>query len=233
MKPTVLFISCEHAVNHVPADYHPLLAPTDPILKTHRAMDFGALTLAKAMSEACQCEYINATVSRLLIDCNRSVTHPHCFSEYTASLPAKDKQHLLTHYYQPYRQAVEAAIQAKITQGAQVFHISSHSFTPVFQGKTRNNGIGLLYDPKRHGEKEVARQWQGLLSQQTHYRVRMNYPYRGSNDGFTSHLRKCHPEQDYLGLELEVNQILVNDADSFKPLITALSSSLQELLQLL
>ena len=104
----------------------------------------------------------------------------------------------------------------------------------MFEGITRNAGIGLLYDPKRHGEKEVAREWAGLLNQQTPtYRVRMNYPYSGSSDGFTTTLRKQHPEKDYLGIELEINQTLVKDEESLNAVISALSQSLKELLQLL
>jgi len=40
-------------------------------------------------------------------------------------------------------------------------------------------------------------------------RVRRNYPYRGSADGFTTYLRTCFPPFRYLGIELEVNQRFV------------------------
>jgi hypothetical protein len=36
--------------------------------------------------------------------------------------------------------------------------------------------------------------------------VRLNYPYRGSADGLTTHLRRLHPNSDYAGIEIEVNQ---------------------------
>jgi hypothetical protein len=36
--------------------------------------------------------------------------------------------------------------------------------------------------------------------------VRLNYPYRGSSDGLTTHLRRLHRDSDYAGVELEVNQ---------------------------
>ena len=234
MKPTVLFISCEHAVNTVPPAYLPLFQQHQDLLETHRGKDFGALEIATHLSKTFDCELTVATVSRLLIDCNRSINNAHCFSEITQAFPALDKQKIIDTYYLPYRKKTETIIQNLINSGHQVLHISSHSFTPVFEGITRNAGIGLLYDPKRHGEKEVAREWAGLLNQQTPtYRVRMNYPYSGSSDGFTTTQRKQHPEKDYLGIELEINQTLVKDEESLNAVISALSQSLKELLQLL
>lgn len=234
MKPTVLFISCEHAVNEVPKPYLHLFHRHESILQTHRAIDFGALEIALHLSKVFACEYNLASVTRLLIDCNRSLSNAHCFSEFTQELPQNEKQKLIDEYYLPYRTKTEALIQKHIDLGHQVLHISSHSFTPVFNGVTRNAGICLLYDPSRHGEKEVAREWRGLLSQYTpSYRVRMNYPYRGVSDGFTSTLRKKHPEKNYLGLELEINQTLVEDKESLHTLITILAESLKELMLLL
>ncbi len=234
MKSTILFISCEHAVNTVPPAYLPLFKPYQGLMETHRGKDFGALDIATHLCKTFHCEHAIATVSRMVIDCNRSINHPHCFSEVTRDLPPLEKQKIIDTYYLPYRKKTETIIQNLIDQGHQVLHVSSHSFTPVFEGITRNAGIGLLYDPKRHGEKEVAREWRGLLNQQTPtYRVRMNYPYIGTSDGFTTALRKKHPEKDYLGIELEVNQTLVEDKASLNTLISALSQSLKELLQLL
>ena len=233
MKPTILFLSCEHAVNTVPPAYGHLFHQHESLLQTHRAIDFGAKEIALHISQTIGCDYTLATVTRLLIDCNRSLNNTSCFSEVTQHLPSAEKQQLIDQYYLPYRQQTENVINSHISRGYQVFQLSCHSFTPVFNDIPRSAGIGLLYDPKRHGEKEVARQWQGLLSLQTGYRIRMNYPYTGSSDGFTSHLRKLHPETDYLGLELEVNQALVQDKAIFETLTHTLSNSLNDLLQLL
>lgn len=233
MKPTILLLSCEHAVNTVPPAYLHAFHQHEALLHTHRAVDFGALDIAMHLSKTLNCHYTSATITRLLIDCNRSLTHAHCFSAVTQPLSDIEKQQLIDKYYLPYRQQTETLIKNHIKDGYQVFHLSCHSFTPVLNGITRNAGIGLLYDPKRHGEKEVARQWHGILSQQTDYRLRMNYPYRGNSFGFTNDLRKRYPESDYLGLELEVNQALVQDKKALDTLMKALSSSLGELLQML
>lgn len=233
MKPTHLFISCEHATNAVPAEFRHLFHDNSPLLDTHRGLDFGAFDVATHLIKTFGCDSTIATVTRLLIDCNRSLRHPHCFSEFSQSLSSKDKQTLIDKYYQPYRDQVETLIKKHILQNHQVLHISCHSFTPVFNGLTRNAGIGLLYDPMHHGEKEVARQWRGLLAERIEVRIRMNYPYRGSSNGLTTSLRRHYGEKDYLGIELEMNQTLVEDKALFESLKTVLSASLEDLLQLL
>lgn len=234
MKPIALLISCEHAVNTVPKAYLDLFKGHEDVLRTHRGIDLGALEIAHHLSQIFACDYTQATVSRLLIDCNRSLTHPHCFSTFTAHLTVEQKQTLIDQYYLPFRQKTEQFIQTHVDNGAQVLHLSIHSFTPELNGIQRNAGIGLLYDHARHGEKEVARIWRGLLLQQTPtYRVRMNYPYHGNSDGFPTAMRKRYTEHDYLGFEVETNQALLHDKTSREAVAQVFSSSLQELLQCL
>lgn len=234
MKPIYLFISCEHAVNHVPPAYAHLFHKHKPILDTHQAVDFGACEIATQISQQLACDYVEAQVTRLLIDCNRSLSHPRCFSDFTKMRPSPEKQALITKYYLPFREQSETLIQTNISQGYQILHISLHTFTPSLHGKIRQTGIGILYDPSRHGEKEVARQWKAILAQQTpQYKTRMNYPYQGVSNGFTSNLREKHPEKDYLGFELEINQTLTQHETTLNLVKTALIQSLRDLLELL
>jgi hypothetical protein len=60
-------------------------------------------------------------------------------------------------------------------------------------------------------------------------RIRCNYPYRGTADGLVRSLRHRFSYQDYLGLELEVNQALLNGHKSFPPF---LAGSLLETLKI-
>ena len=234
MKPTVCVLSCEHAVNTIPAPYQPLFSQHEAVLQTHRGIDIGALEIARHLHKTLACKFEQATVSRLLIDCNRSLNHKQCFFFFFKTLSAKDKQTLIDTYYRPYLENLQPIIKNHIDQGAQVLHLSIHSFTPELNGKIRNAAIGLLYDYTRHGEREVARVWRGLIELQTPaFRVRMNYPYHGKSDGFTSHLRKVHNEHDYLGLEIECNQALLSEDESRKEVATVLATSLQELMQVL
>ncbi len=234
IKPFALLISCEHAVNTVPSAYRGLFHGHESILQTHRAVDIGAFDIACHLSQRFPCDFMHASVSRLLIDCNRSLSHAHCFSEFTKKRPESEKQHLIDGYYRPFREPTENLIKSHIQQGLKVLHLSIHSFTPELHGKTRNADIGLLYDHTRLGEQAVARIWRGLLRQQAPaYSVRMNYPYHGKTDGFASALRKQYSENDYLGFEVECNQALVSNKNTQEEMAFALSSSLSELLPLL
>lgn len=228
MKPVSVVLSCEHAVNTVPDPYLYLFTKEMPVLQTHRAIDFGASDIVAYLAQALGIEYTSATVTRLLIDCNRSLKNRGCFSSFVEPLSHTEKQSLIEQYYVPYRTAVQNAIQAKINANYQVLHLSIHSFTPILNGVTRNAEIGLLYDPMRHGEKEVARVFRGILIKQTDWRIRMNYPYEGKSDGFTSALRKLYHEQDYLGFEIECNQALIKT--HLNIIQQQLAASIQELL---
>src|SRR5690606_4308281 len=101
-----------------------------------------------------------STTSRLLIDLNRSIGHPKLYSEATRGAPADVRREILARHYLPYRDAVEAAVEAATARGARVIHVSSHSFTPVLDGVVRDADIGLLYDPARSGESALCRRWQ-------------------------------------------------------------------------
>ena len=226
MKKIALVISCEHAVDSIPVPYQSLFVPFKNLLASHRGIDFGALAIAEHLSKQISCDFIQATTTRLLVDCNKSVNHSHCFSEVTRDLPSEEKQRILDLYYWPFRQKVMAAIKKHIEQGSQVWHVSVHSFTPVLDGIVRNADIGFLYDPRRALEKAMARQWKMEIQKQTpEYKIRMNYPYLGVSDGFTSKMRKTYTSEVYLGIELESNQALTQNTqnlDSLKILAISL-----------
>ena len=226
MKPLALVISCEHAVNTVPEAYRHLF-PTDMLLvKTHQAIDFGAAEQAEHIAAITHSDYFAATISRLLIDCNRSLTHKHCFSAWTKHLPPSEKANLIQHYYQPFRQSVIQCIEQYIALGKHVLHLSIHSFTPILHGITRQADIGLLYDPKRINEKTLAYHLRKLLIKNASYRVRMNYPYRGTSDGFTQTLRNTYSREHYSGLEIENNQASLVQLNTQQTLTHAITQSL-------
>jgi predicted N-formylglutamate amidohydrolase len=102
---------------------------------------------------------------------------------------------------------VEEAIGSFIEKGHNVLHLSVHSFTPILNGTIRNADIGLLYDPRRKREADFCNRWkEALNAAEPNVKVRCNYPYRGTADGFTTHLRRMFENEKYAGVELEVNQ---------------------------
>ncbi len=234
MKQTVLVLSCEHAVDTIPDKYRDLFQKPLSSRLQKKAMDHGALNITKQISQILHCDFTQNSVSRLLIDCNRSLANKRCFSKYSNTLSEAEKQTLIDQYYTPFRQQTKALIDQHIEANRQVLHISIHTFSPILRGFRQNAGIGLLYDTKRHGEKEVARIWHGLLLQETpSYRIRYNYPFPGNSDSYTKTLRHTYAEKDYLGIEMEVNQALLKTSTAINEVTSALSHSLGELIALL
>ena len=203
-------ISCEHGGNRIPAPYRSLFDGSHALLASHRGYDGGALLMAKELAAAFKAPLVASTVSRLLIDLNRSIGHPQLFSAATRAAPAPMREQIVAQYYVPYRREVERLVSQAAASHRRVIHISSHSFTGELDGRERHADIGLLYDPARRGESALCARWKASLGALApEIRVRRNYPYAGKGDGLTSYLRLRFSRQAYVGIELELNQSIV------------------------
>lgn len=203
---TRFVISCEHGGKRVPPNCRDLFAGHEALLCSHRGHDPGALVLARDFARALQAPLVTATNSRLLIDLNRSPGHPALYSEIMRGAPREMREAMFTGYYLPYRRRVEQHVAEGLARGAQVVHISSHSFTPVLDGRVRNADAGFLYDPARAAERALCLRWiAALQARAPQLKLRRNYPYAGRSDGFCAWLRRQYPS-GYVGVELEVNQ---------------------------
>jgi predicted N-formylglutamate amidohydrolase len=203
-------ITCEHGGNSIPVPYRRLFRGRRALLDSHRGYDAGALFMAKALASAFSAPLVTSTISRLLIDLNRSIGHPQLFSAATRSAPAKLRAEIVEKYYRSYREQVERLVRQSVARGRRVIHVSSHSFTAQLDGNVRRAHVGLLYHPGRRAEAELCARWKAALAAiAPQLRVRRNYPYAGRGDGLTSHLRLRFPQGAYLGIELEVNQSIV------------------------
>ena len=205
-----LILTCEHAFNTIPQEYQGLFINAEEILESHRGYDPGAFDLFNELKDLADFSFFYET-GRLLVEVNRSKGHFNLFSEFTKKLSGTSKTKLLDQYYFPYRDLVEKQISNLIGKGETVLHFSVHTFTPNLNEEIRNTDIGLLYDPARSAEKEFCINFKrNLKDQNPELKIRFNYPYMGKADGFTTYLRKIFPE-NYIGIELEVNQKFVNN----------------------
>jgi predicted N-formylglutamate amidohydrolase len=203
MKGT-LIVSCEHAGQRVPEKYRLLFSGAEQVLNSHRGWDPGARELAISLAGALKAPFFFCDTSRLIIEPNRSLGHPQLYSEFTQSLSEGEKQEMLEEIYWPYRKAVEKAIDLA---DKPVIHLSIHTFTPVLNGVTRNVDVGLLFDPSRKLESEWCTELQMRLSVKLNpLNIKFNEPYQGIDDGFTTFLRTKNSDQNYAGIEIEVNQ---------------------------
>lgn len=216
-----IIITCEHGGNEIPEEFRYLFSADLEILTTHRGWDPGALDLAQSLSNNLNVPLFYSKTSRLLIELNRSLHHPALFSGYIKDLEPERKKKVIIEHYLPYRNTVEKLIKESIEKNYTVIHISVHSFTPVLNNVVRNCDIGLLYDPTRNEEKNFCQEWKNLLVKNNKdLKVRFNYPYKGTADGFTTYLRKSFLE-NYVGIELEVNQKIISASmSSLKRTIT-------------
>ena len=201
-----LLVTCEHGGNRIPARYRAWFAGHGALLASHRGYDPGALATARRMAAVTGGHLIATTVSRLLVELNRSPHNPRVFSALIRRAPLDVRREIFERYYVPHHRAVAAEVEAAIARGHRVLHIGSHSFTPNLDGVARSADIGLLYDPARALERRFAGLWLEALRAHGAGIVRRNYPYEGRNDGLPTVLRRRFAPQDYVGLELEVNQ---------------------------
>jgi predicted N-formylglutamate amidohydrolase len=225
-----LLLSCEHGGNRIPREHAALFRGAAATLASHRGWDPGALLVARELARRLRVPMLAVTWSRLLVESNRAPSNPQIWSRYTAGLARQEQERILERYWWPHRRRVEARVREVIAAGGRVLHVAVHSFTPVLHGEVRRADVGLLYDSRRARETALCRRWQAVLHRVApELRVRRNYPYRGSADGLPTWLRRRFPDRRYGGVELELNQALL-DARQRRGLARALAQSLAELL---
>lgn len=205
-----VLVTCEHGGNRIPAPYRRLFAGAGEVLASHRGWDPGALPLARGLASALGGRLRPATVTRLLVDLNRSPGHPRAFSEFTRGLSRGEREEILERWYTPHREAVLADVGELAASVRTVIHLGVHSFTPVLDGVVRRADVALLYDPSRRSEAALCSAWVHELRRLLpDLAVRRNQPYRGVSDGLTTSLRRHFGAEAYVGVEIEVNQRLL------------------------
>jgi predicted N-formylglutamate amidohydrolase len=224
-KSVSIVLTCEHGGNRVPARYRALFSGQRHLLDSHCGYDIGALAAARFLRRRFGAPLFSATVTRLIVDLNRSIGNARVFSQFTRALPAQERERIVARHYRPYRDQVRHWIGQRIARSAQVLHLAVHSFTPVLDGMERLADIGLLYDPGRAPEASLAREWRTALVA-VGLRARCNYPYRGVSDGFIPALRREFPAACYVGIEIEINQRwATGDAKRWRRLLDAIAGS--------
>jgi predicted N-formylglutamate amidohydrolase len=180
------------------------------LLATHRGWDPGALPLARSLARQLHQPLLAVTWSRLFVEANRAPNNPRIWSQFTKTLPEAERAKILERWWWPHRRAVEQAVASGLSRCRRIVHVAVHSFTPELDGEVRNADVTFLYDSRRKREADLCHGWGELLGRlDPHLRLRYNYPYRGTADGLPTWLRRRHPEERYLGVELEINQTLV------------------------
>ena len=217
-----LMITCEHASNALPdfvlRAFRDSNGIPDDVLASHRGYDIGAYKIFSILVKRLKPDFHSASkFSRLVVDMNRSSTSKSFYSEYTSSLPNTVKARMLS-LWEKYREKIESFVAGKIPEKQRkaakeaplkVIHLGIHSFTPVLNGVERDADVGILYDPSRPAEAQIAENLIKSIKERAPWlKIRKNYPYLGKSDGLTTTLRqKFGPS--YAGIEIEINQKLL------------------------
>jgi predicted N-formylglutamate amidohydrolase len=182
-----VLVICDHAANTLPAAYGDLgLSRSD--LERHIAWDIGAAEVTRRLAARLLAPAILTRVSRLVIDANRGLDDPTLVMRLSdghvipgnARIDAEEISERCKLYWQPYRQAIGAAIEAMIAQGHVPAVLSIHSFTPAWKGAARPWQVGILWDSD-------ARLAQPLIDALRSQRLEVgdNEPYDGALKGDT------------------------------------------------
>lgn len=202
-----ILLSCEHGGYDIPPAYQHLFERQEDVLKTHRGWDPATLELSRYWAEKLSLPLVYSTISRLLIEMNRSSWSEELFSAYSRKLPVSEKEQLIREYYLPYRTAIRQHIDSYLQRQRVCLHFSVHSFTPVWEGSERKVDIGLLFDPERKRERSLCALIQHQLEASLPgLKICYNEPYLGTDDGLTTFLRSQYGDAHYAGIEIEINQ---------------------------
>ena len=146
-------LTCDHASNFMPPEFAGLGLSPDQF-ERHIAWDPGALGVAQAMAAALDAPLIETGISRLVLDCNRPLDAPDLISPVSETtiipgnqdLSPEERQVRIARCWQPFHDAVDSVIAARLARGQETRLVSVHSFNPVYKGVDRPWQIGVIYD---------------------------------------------------------------------------------------
>ena len=148
-----VLIVCDHASNAIPPGYGGLGLRREA-LERHIAYDIGAADLTRALAARLDAPAVLSTFSRLLIDPNRGADDPTLVMRYSdgaivpgnARIDAAEIARRRERFWVPYRQKIEATLEAMLAASEPPAIVSIHSFTPVWRGAARQWKVGVLWD---------------------------------------------------------------------------------------
>jgi predicted N-formylglutamate amidohydrolase len=180
----------------------------------HIALDIGIANLSRMAADALDAALIQQNYSRLVIDCNRppgAVTSIPEISELTpipgnVGLTAAERRAREREIFQPYHDAIAAALEQRRQANAPAALIALHSFTPVFKAAARPWHAALLY----HRDPRLAGALIALLRNEAGLNVGDNEPYFVSDE--TDYTIPVHGERRNVPHALiEIRQDLITE----------------------
>jgi len=181
----------------------------------HIAWDIGIAGVTEQLAELLDATAILQVYSRLVIDCNRTPTHPTSIppiSELTkipgnTGLGDAERDARRRAIFDPYHAALAGLIDRRVASGRRIVLVAMHSFTPVFKAVARRVEVGVLF----HHETPLSRIMLELLRAEGDLAVGANEPYEITDDSDYTVL--VHGEARGLEhVEIEIRQDLIADS---------------------
>ena len=146
-------VICDHASARIPRVLGSL-GLAEEHMGSHIALDIGAGELARALSARLDATAVLCNYSRLVVDCNRSVTDASAFLDLSAGIPVPgnrslneaQRQQRLTAIYRPYHSAIDGELDRLRAVVEAPALIAVHSFTRSLDGAVRRWDCGVLWD---------------------------------------------------------------------------------------
>jgi predicted N-formylglutamate amidohydrolase len=220
--------TCEHATRLLP-EWDP--EPTDvALLEDHWGWDIGAADLTRALAERTGSCAVLSRFSRLVCDPNRWPEEPSFVVEeidgvalsFNRDVDAAERSRRRRLYFDPFHDAIDRTIRARVALGAPVRLCSVHSFTPLYLGRSRPMEVGVLFDVHH----ELAWRLEGALAEQG-FESALNAPY-SALDGLIYSAQRHGRTHDLPYLELEVRQDLIDSGEKARAVAARLAAALRE-----
>jgi len=203
--------TCEHATNLLP-EWEPE-ASERATLATHWGWDIGAADLTRELARITGSCAVLSRFSRLVCDPNRDPQEPSFVMQAIDGAPLSwnrgvddgERRRRAARYFDPYHEAIDHALRARLRVDAEVRLCAIHSFTPVYLGQSRPMEVGVLFD----AWDEHAWRLEGALAAEGFAAVQ-NAPYSGF-DGLIYAASRHGRAHGLVYLELEVRQDLIDE----------------------
>jgi predicted N-formylglutamate amidohydrolase len=204
-------IVVDHASARIPRRLGTLGLPPSELLR-HIAWDIGSLAVARRVAAALDAPLIAQNYSRLVIDCNRDPKVSSSIPELSEAiaipgnigLGAEEIAARRAEIFEPYHEAVQALLDARLAAGRPTILIAQHTMTDVYKGVRREMHAAVLYNRDRRFAALVL---EGLRRERE-LEIADNAPYFVSDE--TDYTIPRHGEKRGLPhVEIEIRQDLV------------------------
>ncbi|MBW2279910.1 MAG: N-formylglutamate amidohydrolase [Deltaproteobacteria bacterium] len=202
--------TCEHATNLLPE--WTASAADQGLLDDHWGWDIGAADLTVALTEQTGSCAVLSRFSRLVCDPNRGPEEDSFVLreiddqeiDFNRDADAAECARRREAYFDPFHDAIDRTLAARMLHGEPAVLCAIHSFTPLYLGRARPMEVGILFDDW----DELAFHLQGAMIEQG-FETALNAPY-SARDGLIHSANRHGSKHGVIYLELEVRQDLID-----------------------